>query len=293
MRIPTDREKQIHNLELAISLTGHALKFLIDQDAEPPTLPPVGEPPNEIVLPIDHASQSGPGAKKYPNDCGPACVKMIGEAYYPDGALSIDEIFEQTGRTGNDFTNTWDLQRVLYESYQIAANREIGPDLKEAIALGLGIIALVNYAKMQDWKKSKSNFRGMHFVVVAGCKYDEFGALWYWVLDPLRDEGIWMPKKVFEAAWSTAELVRGAIITANEIGADVGEIVRYQVVNRHGLYIRQGPSVDTKAIGSLAIGQVRQVFEVVTWPGGRFGRIGADRWIALVIDGKVYASEVE
>ena len=226
--------------------------------------------PDYYLLPIPHVTQlnTNPDADDFNNDCGPACVAMI-----LDNTATPDEIFRLI-QTEDKYTDFWQLQRVMYDHFGLATNRENGVDIRD------------------EYPNPLSGFRKNHFVTIVG--FDDAHII---VNDPLRNEGgLKIRNDVFEKAWTTAynALSQGAIVMAEPFRADPATKTIYEVVHRRGINIRNLPSIAGKDIGDLAPGTVRQVFEIVHIEGNNniWGRIGDNRWMALIYNGVTLAEKV-
>lgn len=159
-----------------------------------------------VIIPgIPYKSQVDPDASEYRNDCGPACVAMILNAFKIE--VSTNAVYRKTGAKANGYVSVSQMMRAG-QAYGVAFNYFSGwnvAKLKESVKNGKPVIALVHYGSWSSMPgKTQSNFTGPHFVVVMG--YDEKHL---YVHDPLwwgnrRKEGErkrWTYKE-FEKAWS-------------------------------------------------------------------------------------------
>jgi len=275
----TDLDRSLTNIRNFQASALAELDSLINQQPIPGS--------NFRLLPIPFVTQdnSDPDADDFDNDCGPACFAM-----FLNDTATPDEIYRSI-RTDNKFTSFWQLQDVGYRIYGLATNRDNGLDIRQAIRQGLGVMLLVNYGTIIDaYPNDRTEFRRNHFIVVVGFDDENFI-----VHDPLRLEGgLRIRNEILEKAWSLAEGLRyGALVTANKFEAESGNRVRYKVVSIRGKNIRNEPSISGKDIGDLAPGSIRQVYEIMETEGNVWGRIGANRWMALVYNNRLLAESIQ
>ncbi len=158
------------------------------------------------VLNIAYKSQYDPDAAASRNDCGPACLAILLNAF--GVTATTDAVFRRTGAAPDDYVSMAQLMRVG-ESYGVPFEYRKGwglGELRAMLNLGRPLIALVHYgafSERQPGVSTQSAFTGPHFLVVVG--YDEDHVI---VHDPLwtgdrRDEGAFKkwPNKVWLEAW--------------------------------------------------------------------------------------------
>lgn len=133
--------------------------------------------------------QWGPGANRYINDCGPACVAMVLDFYGKLGALTVDTLAAETGlRLSDSGLLPGGLRDLAYaHGLRMLARAGVSPtDLRTEIDAGRPVIALVAYRFILGRLDQGDNIPGNdgHYVVIVG--YDEE----HYVLD---DPDYWTP----------------------------------------------------------------------------------------------------
>lgn len=246
------------------------------------------------VLDIPFVSQVGKGASKFNNDCGAAAGSMVTKAFWPGDEVTPDSFYKLTGKKKDVYLSVGDIRRVLYDRFGIATNWILKPDVKKWIDGGLAIIALIKYGPIQDWADNPhSNFRDMHYVVVAGYRPGSA-----FIRDPLYPSssfgGYWIPNDIFYRAWSGGSPALGAIVTAAPIGTEVKFITNVEIVTHYGVNVRAGPGIGDTILGAEPFGKILQVFEWDYQKGGDiWARIGPGRWLAVLFDGTILAVKVQ
>jgi LysM repeat protein len=161
------------------------------------------------ILDIAYKSQYDPDASASRNDCGPACLAMLINAF--GITATTDAVFQRTGALPVDYVSAAQLMRVG-ESYGVPLEYRKGwglGQLRGMLDLGRPMIALVHYAvfsELQPGVSTQSPFKGPHFVVVVG--YDDGNVI---VHDPLwtgdrRNEGAFRKWRndIWQQAWGRA-----------------------------------------------------------------------------------------
>jgi LysM repeat protein len=163
------------------------------------------------ILSIEYKSQYDPDAGESRNDCGPACLAMLINAF--NLPATTDAVFRRTGGPPDGYVSMAQLIRVS-DSYgvplEFRKEFQLG-HLRGLLDLGRPAIALVHYAvfsELQPGVSTQNTFKGPHFVLVVG--YDDRHVL---VHDPLwagerRHEGAYKkwPNEVWLKAWGNCHL---------------------------------------------------------------------------------------
>jgi hypothetical protein len=163
------------------------------------------------LLSIEYKSQYDPDAVESRNDCGPACLAMLLNAF--NLPATTDACFRRTGAPPDGYVSMAQLIRVG-DSYgvplEFRKDYQLG-QLRAMLDLGRPLVALVHYAafsELQPGLSTQSAFKGPHFVLVVG--HDDRHVI---VHDPLwmgerRHEGAYKkwPNAVWLKAWGSAHL---------------------------------------------------------------------------------------
>lgn len=163
-----------------------------------------------VIIPsIPYKSQYDPDASDFRNDCGPACLAMVLNAF--DVGVTTNAVYRKTGTEPNGYVWVSQLIRAA-RAYGVPYDYVFPWDinqLKVSVNAGKPVIPLVHYgawSKIDPGVSTQKSFAGPHFVVVLG--YDDQHI---YVNDPLwtgtrRSEGEhkrWTYKE-FNAAWGSA-----------------------------------------------------------------------------------------
>jgi uncharacterized protein YvpB len=161
-----------------------------------------------VIIPsIPYKSQYDPDANVFRNDCGPACLAMLLNAFGYSASTNV--VYAKTGAKPNNYVSVAQLMRVAL-SYNVPFDyyaRWSLDQLLDAIHKGKGIVALVHYgawSQINPGISTQNKFEGPHFVVVVGADDDHI-----FINDPLwkemrRSQGFrkaWT-KNQFMEAWS-------------------------------------------------------------------------------------------
>lgn len=126
-----------------------------------------------IIIPsIPYKSQYDPDANAFRNDCGPACLAMLLNAFGYSASTNV--VYAKTGAKPNNYVSVAQLMRVAL-SYQVPFDyyaRWNLDQLLDAVHKGKGIIALVHYgawSQINPGISTQNTFEGPHFVVVVGA----------------------------------------------------------------------------------------------------------------------------
>lgn len=162
-----------------------------------------------VIIPsVPYKSQYDPDAEEFRNDCGPASLAMILQAFGVN--VSTNAVYRKTGTKANRYVSVSQLMRAAlsygapfeyFHSWSL-------DQLKELLGKGHAVIALVHYgawSQINPGISTQNPFKGPHFVVVLG--YDDE---YIYVNDPLwkearRAEGFrkaWTHEQ-FYAAWNS------------------------------------------------------------------------------------------
>ena len=140
-----------------------------------------------VIIPsIPYKSQYDWDANEFRNDCGPACLAMLLNAFGYHTSTNV--IYSKTGAKPNNYVSVAQLMRVAL-SYGVPFDyyaRWTIAQLLEALHKGKGIIALVHYGAwslINPGISTQNKFEGPHFVVVVGGDEDRI-----YVNDPLWKE---------------------------------------------------------------------------------------------------------
>ncbi|RMF82220.1 MAG: hypothetical protein D6737_02735 [Chloroflexi bacterium] len=147
-----------------------------DAAATTPTVPP-----GEVFLDVPYYSQEASTAVYSPNDCGPACVRMLigwdrlRKGQEDPADLTIDDVTRAAG-IGRSTSNTRQL-RAVAQKYNLtlnytdrAANSMSIETIKREIDAGRPVLCLINYKYLT---KRQSDFDGGHFVLAVGYNDQE------------------------------------------------------------------------------------------------------------------------
>jgi hypothetical protein len=131
-----------------------------------------------VKLDVPFLSQFDATAAGRNADCGPTSMAMILNAgREPAGYVTVDELYNRhlPQKGVNDFTSVTEML-ALGRNEGLAVERKLFADSEQALAglcdlvrAGIPFVALVNYSHWDEI--AQNNFRGGHFVVVAG--FDE------------------------------------------------------------------------------------------------------------------------
>lgn len=161
-----------------------------------------------VVIPsIPYKSQYDSDANEFRNDCGPACLAMLLNAFGFNASTNV--VYARTGAKPNNYVSVAQLMRVGL-GYGVPFDyfgRWSLSQLQEAVHKGKGIIALVHYgawSQINPGISTQNTFEGPHFVVVVGVDDQHI-----YVNDPLwkelrRSQGFrktWTHSQFMEA-WS-------------------------------------------------------------------------------------------
>lgn len=130
-----------------------------------------------VILDVPYSSQVvDVDALKYRNDCGPACLEMIGEWDNKDQKITTDEIMKWITKGADKYTGLGDLIRAGMHFYNLSIDYHSHATWEQLVGWVAGeerpVIALVHYGDL--YFKAPTRFTGPHFVVVVG--YEK--ALW-------------------------------------------------------------------------------------------------------------------
>jgi len=156
-----------------------------------------------LIPSIPYKSQYDPDASEFRNDCGPASLAMILQAFGIN--VSTNAVYRKTGTEANRYVSVSQLMRAGL-SYGVAFDYFYNwtiEDLKEKLQQGRTMITLVHYggwSKISPGVSTQNSFQGPHFVTIVG--FDEENI---YVNDPLwkeerRQEG-------YHKAWTYAEFL--------------------------------------------------------------------------------------
>lgn len=156
-----------------------------------------------ILSSIPYKSQYDPDASEFRNDCGPASLAMILQAFGVN--VSTNAVYRKTGTEANRYVSVSQLMRAGL-SYGVPFDYFYNwtiEDLKEKIRQGRTMITLVHYggwSKISPGVSTQNSFQGPHFVTIVG-----FDEEYIYVNDPLwkeerREEG-------YRKAWKYAEFL--------------------------------------------------------------------------------------
>jgi nucleoid-associated protein YgaU len=166
-----------------------------------------------IIPSIPYKSQYDPDASEFRNDCGPACIAMVLQAF--GISASTNAVYRKTGAPANVYVSVGQLMRAA-QSYGVGFDYFYGwtvSRLAQTVQTGKAVVALVHYggwSQINPGISTQSTFQGPHFVVVVGADEDNI-----YVNDPLwkedrRSQGFrkaWTHSQ-FYAAWASNHLDR-------------------------------------------------------------------------------------
>ena len=207
-----------------------------------------------FILPtVPYKSQYDSDANEFRNDCGPACLAMVLNAFGVN--ISTNTAYGKTGTKANGYVSAAQLARVSL-SYGFPLDFYSGwtlEKLSQEVGKGRPAIILVHYgawSQINPGVSTQNPFQGPHFVVVVGAD-DEF----FYVNDPLwkeerRLEGFrrrWT-HALFKEAWGSchkdgnrdfgAMITRDTLPTAPYGGGEGQGAAGYQVNTQKLLRIR-------------------------------------------------------
>jgi hypothetical protein len=157
-----------------------------------------------VVIPsIPYKSQYDLDADEFRNDCGPACLAMLLNAFGHN--VSTNVVYAKTGAKPNNYVSVTQLMRVAV-SYEVPFDyfgRWTLPQLLEATQNGKGVIALIHYGALSlinPGISTQNKFEGPHFVVVVGADDRHI-----FVNDPLWKEN--RRSQGFRKAWTHTQFM--------------------------------------------------------------------------------------
>lgn len=157
-----------------------------------------------VVIPsIPYKSQYDPDANEFRNDCGPACLAMLLNAFGFNASTNV--VYAKTGAKPNNYVSVAQLMRVAL-SYGVSFDyfgRWTLTQLIEAVHKGKGIIALIHYGALSQINpgiSTQNPFEGPHFVVVVGADDTHI-----FVNDPLWKES--RRSQGFRKAWTHSQFM--------------------------------------------------------------------------------------
>lgn len=155
-----------------------------------------------VIIPsIPYKSQYDPDAGEFRNDCGPASLAMVLQAF--GISASTNAVYRKTGAIANHYVSVAQLMRAAlsyglpfdyFHSWTI-------PQLIEALRKGKGIIALVHYGAWSQISlgiSTQNTFQGPHFVTVVGADDQSI-----YVNDPLWKDS--RRSQGYRKAWTHAQ----------------------------------------------------------------------------------------
>jgi uncharacterized protein YvpB len=162
-----------------------------------------------FILPaVPYKSQYDSDADEFRNDCGPACLAMVLNAFGIN--VSTNAVYRKTGTKANRYVSAAQLARASL-SYGVPVDFYFGwslEKLSQEVGKGKPAIILVHYgawSQVDPGVSTQNPFQGPHFVVVVGADSDFF-----YVNDPLwkeerRLQGFRKPwsHRLFKEAWGT------------------------------------------------------------------------------------------
>jgi hypothetical protein len=181
------------------------------------------------ILNVPYTGQVGIGTDEHGNDCGAASVSMIIK-YSGLVSPNVDSLYNEAKITGDNYLSYGDLlgmlsRRNIDSDYVVSvATKDLFWILTDAIAP----IALIRYGALSSIRPN--NFSGSHFVVVIGMDLDTV-----YIHDPLNTpstgQGVKIPLKIWETAWSTVEddnPQRSLLVPAKAVGVStITTVLRY------------------------------------------------------------------
>jgi hypothetical protein len=262
------------------------------------------------ILDIPYVSQIDEGGKKFHNDCGAASGVMLVQAYTGDVNLTVDEFYDQTGQTKDEYLHAWQVMSVLKE-YNISTEWRVGlslDDMVELIEDKRPPIVLFNYKILvQEDIETHIPFTGFHFAVLVGVDY-----FFAYLNDPLwtgqGGKDFKIPLDVWMDAWTKfpkdkdgrpMNPSRGAIVPEYSVGSsaiptieiDPEKVKRMRVVYPKGMNIRRGPGTQHKIMGSRNHGEIITIIDTEADGDDLWGCMGHNRWVAIRHKGHTYMIE--
>lgn len=144
------------------------------------------------------------------NDCGPACVAML-------AGVTIEKVMQAVAHTPGEMMPLAKIMRALgaYRLHHEHSTALSPTLLRESLARGWPVIALVGYGRLPHELKAVEGYNGNHYVVITGWYAGGF-----YVHDPLwpSDLGAWRE-------WPESDLV-AALAGAAAYSVNQGVIVR-------------------------------------------------------------------
>ena len=155
---------------------------------------------------VPYISQEGAGARRFRNDCGPACVEML-RRYYGLEPLQVDQLSAASSlaRFDNGLT-VLELQALAQRfGLKMDFRADLTVDILEMILdAGKPVICLINYSYIKARQNQADRFG--HFVVATG--YDDDHIIIndpdWWPPRTEEGHGLKVPRQDFELAlqWS-------------------------------------------------------------------------------------------
>lgn len=130
-----------------------------------------------VIVYLRHLIQYGPGANRFRNDCGPACVGMWLAMLGDLGELTIDVLAAETGLRSSDtgLSAAALVELAGWHGIQSYVHTHTTLDqIKTELAAGRAPIALIAYRFISERQDQNDNVPGNdgHFVIVAGVSPD-------------------------------------------------------------------------------------------------------------------------
>lgn len=210
------------------------------------------------MITLRHVSQIGPDAMTK-NDCGPACVSCLLEAYF-GRAFPPDSLYQYLPpEVRGHYTSLTQLTSLLGE-FELPSRIVEDDDATlgwqfETLVHRMPLIALVNYAILKASYNPHCLFNGAHIIVVVGMSDTEV-----WIHDPLMADGpTAIPIKNYTEAHERTPGNNGVRLTiapnvALPLLPGQRPVQQSQVTATNGLWVRTGPGQDYQKLRKLPYG---------------------------------------
>jgi hypothetical protein len=127
-----------------------------------------------VLIAVPYRTQEGPDARRYRNDCGPACVAMLLDWQHkvkglPPVQITIDQLSSETPLASHDTGLTSQQLVRLAAAHGLTLqlhNDATLPNILAEVAAGRPVLSLIAYAPLLD-RENKADTGG-HFLVVTG-----------------------------------------------------------------------------------------------------------------------------
>jgi hypothetical protein len=263
------------------SITNLTTNESYEREFDPPLRP-------AFLLPVPYFSQVGPGADANCNDCGAAAGLMVLKAYNNALNMNVDQFYKSANPAGQNMPLWIGQIRAVLSANGVATEYKVAFDesmLFNCLRQRKPVIALFKYGTLVEKGLTQfTNFKGAHFSTIIGMD-----AGYVYVHDPYstekKGEARAFPIDTFWIAWKDSVLDSNPDRAGFYPTLGIGEVplaipdVMYKIkITCNAQRIRSGPGENFEPpLDLLPRNTILTVFE----EKGKWGRVGAGRWIYL------------